>query len=319
MNAADFDDVLIIPAEKSYIESRADVVLENRNGYVPLSAANMVNIGTFDVAEILQKRKWLTYIQKDLYTQTEWQYFLDNIENPHCVIPTFGKEDPLNIKKFFGDFVTPRTRPRKVCLDYANGHIHSHITRANYLYELLAPQNIDVIYGNVANPDVLHHINRFIQIKIGIGSGSVCTTRLKTGVGVPQLDLISWFASSQLGRGRYIISDGGIRKPADIVKAFCSGADEVMMGGYFAGHNETSTEFFGSASTKSPFYDASKEYSTPEGKVVQLLSRGPIENTLKDVEGSLRSAMTYINVKYIDDIKHSNVQIKYVNKTHDNY
>ncbi len=152
-------------------------------------------------------------------------------------------------------------------------------------------------------------------IKVGIGPGSVCTTRVKTGVGYPQLSAIIECADAAHGLGGQIISDGGCATPGDVAKAFGAGADFVMMGGMFAGHDENGGELIEEGGNKfKQFYGMSSEtamnkhsggvanYRASEGKTVQVPYRGSIENTLKDILGGLRSTCTYVGANRLKEL-----------------
>ena len=153
-------------------------------------------------------------------------------------------------------------------------------------------------------------------IKCGIGPGSACTTRLKTGVGMPQLSCIMDCGDAAHGVGNYIIGDGGITSPGDLSKAFGGGADFVMMGGIFAGHDENPGEiveniqnginkkfklFYGMSSTHAmeKFYGKKNDYRSSEGKVVYIPYKGALKDTIEDYLGGVRSTCTYIGAKCI--------------------
>jgi GMP reductase len=313
----DFDDILLMPTDVSHMTSRIEPMIYTTGAsgryFLPISAANMANIGTFKVAKILQARKMPTFIIKDTYNINKWRDIFYYAENTHCIVPTFGYNSEHKIDEFLTLFSDQIDR---ICIDVANGHQYTAIEEANMIVQDL-PNNIQLVYGNVANPKVLQHLDPRIQVKIGIGSGSVCTTRLKTGVGVPQASLIMHFRNEDYER--YLISDGGCRTPGDIVKAFACGANEVMIGGMLAGHKETGQTFFGSASAASPFRKKNSK-GTTEGKIVKVPYRGKLEDTLNDIEGGLRSAMTYLGTNTIEELTEIDTwNIIKVNNTHNNY
>ena len=142
-------------------------------------------------------------------------------------------------------------------------------------------------------------------VKVGIGPGSVCTTRKKTGVGYPQLSAVMECADAAHGLGGMICSDGGCNSPGDVAKAFGGGADVVMMGGMFAGHAESGGErsvdeqgrewvsFYGMSSSTAMQKHAGRvaEYRSSEGKTVRVPYRGPVRDTVLDILGGLRSAL----------------------------
>lgn len=336
--AFDFDNVLIQPAASSSINSRKLVNLTGDSmGGVPIIAANMVNIGNFSMAEALQKHSIYTAIQKTFsysdWVESEEKYNL----NYNLLVPTIGA-DTESIEKFWTIFSDFGNAFEFVCFDVANGHTEDNMLIAKEIKDRL-PDNIKMIYGNLANP---HAIQRMADldfkpefVKIGIGSGSVCTTRLKTGIGVPQATLVDQFkeyTTLNLAHGwkPKIISDGGCRTPADLVKAYVLGADMVMLGGMLAFHNEGLEEgrgrcddgpmyHFGNSSEKANGYDPSKDYRTVEGKVVSGSCRGPVDNTIKDILGGIRSACTYLNCNSINDLKDRRSQVMTVQRVVDNY
>lgn len=152
-------------------------------------------------------------------------------------------------------------------------------------------------------------------IKVGIGPGSVCTTRVKTGVGYPQLSAIIECADAAHGLGGHIISDGGCTIPGDIAKAFGAGADFVMLGGMLAGHDQSGGELIERNGERfKTFYGMSSEtamgkhsggvadYRASEGKTVEVPYRGNVTETLQDILGGLRSTCTYVGAQRLKEL-----------------
>ena len=152
-------------------------------------------------------------------------------------------------------------------------------------------------------------------IKVGIGPGSVCTTRIKTGVGYPQLSAIVECADAAHGLGGHIISDGGCRVPGDVAKAFGGGADFVMLGGMLAGHAESGGEIVEVDGKKfRQFYGMSSKtamdkhaggvagYRASEGKTVQVPYHGGVAETVRDILGGVRSACTYVGASKLKEL-----------------
>ena len=203
--------------------------------------------------------------------------------------------------------------PTFVCVDVANGYTNELINACDIIRGYLP--NIVLVAGNVVTPESVKELieaSGVDIVKIGIGSGSVCETRLKTGVGYPQFTAVMECSQAAHHAGGYIISDGGIIHPCDIVKAFGAGADFVMCGSMFAGHNESPGDsidgnklFYGMASeiAMNKYNNGNLGYRTSEGKAVVLPSKGPLELTLRDIEGGIRSACTYTNSKNIGDLQ----------------
>ena len=166
-----------------------------------------------------------------------------------------------------------------------------------------------IIAGNVVTADMTQELvmNGADIVKVGIGPGSVCTTRIQTGVGYPQLSAVIECADAAHGLGAHIIADGGCTCPGDVAKAFGGGADFVMLGGMFAGHEEGGgkkvkkngsqfIEFYGSSSDTAleKHYGGLSDYRSSEGKKVQLKFRGKIKDTVQNILGGLRSSCTYV-------------------------
>ncbi|XP_031649032.1 GMP reductase 1 isoform X2 [Oncorhynchus kisutch] len=152
-------------------------------------------------------------------------------------------------------------------------------------------------------------------IKVGIGPGSVCTTRIKTGVGYPQLSAVIECADSAHGLKGHIISDGGCSCPGDVAKAFGAGADFVMMGGMLAGHDQCLGEvvqkdgkkvklFYGMSSDTAmkKYVGGVAEYRASEGRTVEVPYRGDVENTIRDILGGLRSTCTYVGAAKLKEL-----------------
>lgn len=300
--ALGFKDVLIEP-RPSDIRSRKEVSLERtfkfQNGKeltcVPIIAANMANIGTIEVARVLSKYKMLTCLHKG------WTY--DSLVSQpkevlsYC-IPTIGLE-PNSLE------VLSWLPVSFVCLDVANGYMKQFVDFVGFV-RAYSPKII-IMAGNVATAEgaeKLYEAGADI-VKVGLGSGSVCTTRFKTGVGVPQITAVDdckrYDERGKYFDDRYICSDGGCTSPGDIAKAFVAGADFVMLGGMLAGYAETGYEFQGSA------YRTEIIYTTSEGKSVKVGDGSPLEDQIKDILGGLRSAGSYIGERKIEDFYKANL------------
>ena len=243
----DFDDVLIRP-KRSTLSSRRLVDLNRKFTFrhsedvwegVPVIAANMDTTGTFEIADSLKKEKMLTAIHK-FYSLDDWAKAIksNQIELDHCAV-TFGVEEAENAEEFF-NFLKKNNlnKPKFICLDVANGYTELFLDlvkriRENFSNPLIAG---NVVTGEMTEALILAGAD---IVKIGIGPGSVCTTRTVTGVGYPQLSAIIECADAAHGLRGHVISDGGCSTPGDVAKAFGAGADFVMLGGMFAGHEES--------------------------------------------------------------------------------
>jgi len=319
----DFDDVLIRP-KRSTLSSRRLVDLNRKFTFrhsedvwegIPVIAANMDTTGTFEIADSLKKEKMLTAIHK-FYSFDDWAKAIksNQIELEHCAV-TFGVEEAENAEEFF-NFLKKNNlnKPKFICLDVANGYTELFLDlvkkiRENFSNPLIAG---NVVTGEMTEALILAGAD---IVKIGIGPGSVCTTRTVTGVGYPQLSAIIECADAAHGLRGHVISDGGCSTPGDVAKAFGAGADFVMLGGMFAGHEESGGEliekdgkkykqFYGMSSDTAMerYYGDIKNYRASEGETISLEYKGPIDKTIQQILGGLRSAATYVGAKDIKNL-----------------
>jgi GMP reductase len=324
----DFKDVLIKP-KRSNLNSRSEVELlrefkfKHVNDYIwkgiPIMISNMDTTGTFEMAIEGSKFNIMTCIHK-YYTLVEWQSFIqsitvfennDNIFN-HIAISSGSKESDLTR---LNEILTNIPQLKFICLDVANGYTESFVEFVSRVRELY-PDKV-IIAGTVVTREMTEEllIKGADIIKVGIGPGSVCTTRKKTGVGYPQLSAIIECADAAHGLNGHILADGGCTCAGDFGKAFGGGADFIMSGGMFAGHLESGgtlveedgkqfKEFYGmSSSTAMNIHSGGvANYRTSEGKRVLLPYKGKVKNTIQDILGGLRSTCTYVGaskLKYL--------------------
>ena len=313
----DFSDVLIRP-KRSTLESRNDINLEREFKFphsnqiwkgIPIIASNMDTVGTLDMYHSLKKYNMLTCFHKFLNIND----YPDNDDNNYIVSIGIRDEDIGKLCNLYQKF------PKKcniICIDIANGYIKRLVNFCQQVRELI-PHCI-LIAGNVVTREMVEEliINGKVDIvKVGIGSGSVCTTRLQTGVGMPQLSAIIECSDAAHGCGGHIISDGGITCPGDASKAFGAGADFVMLGSILAGHNESGGEiieeegekykvFYGMSSdtAMNKHYGGVNKYRSSEGKTVKIKLKGPVDETINDLLGGIRSTCTYVNAKNLKDL-----------------
>ena len=317
-----FKDVMIRP-KRSTLKSRSQVNLERNFTFlnsdlkwsgIPIMAANMDTVGTFEMAIALSKHKIFTAIHKH-YTVEEWHAFLatapNRIEDYIAISTGTGKQDSEKLK----DILTSHPELKFICIDVANGYSEHFVNFVKRTREQYPTKTI--IAGNVVTGEMVEELLLAGAdiIKVGIGPGSVCTTRVKTGVGYPQLSAIIECADAAHGLGGQIISDGGCATPGDVAKAFGAGADFVMLGGMFAGHNESGGELIKrNGQTYKQFYGMSStiamdkhvggvaEYRASEGKSVEVLYKGNVETTLQDILGGLRSTCTYVGAQRLKEL-----------------
>merc|ERR550532_2624989 len=266
----------------------------------------MDTVGTFEGAEVLAKRKCITAIHKH-YTVDEWTAWAAGRGRellPYVAVSTgiLSKDmDKLD------EVLRAVPELKFICVDVANGYSEAFVqcirdVRATY------PQ-LTIMAGNVVTKEMTEELifSGADIIKVGIGPGSVCTTRKQTGVGYPQLSAVMECADAAHGLGGRIVSDGGCTCPGDVCKAFGAGADFVMLGGMLAGHDECSGDvieengnyfkvFYGMSSDTAmkKYAGGVAEYRSSEGKTVRIPYRGPIDETIRDLLGGLRSACTYV-------------------------
>lgn len=316
----DFKDVLIRP-KRSTLKSRSEVSLERTFTFknsgktwtgIPIIAANMDTTGTFAMAKVFAKHKMLVAMSKH-FEVDEWVAFCKS--NPECV-------DFVAVSSGTGDKdwkrlgeILAQTTVDKICIDVANGYSQHFV---DYVRKVRAAYPTHVILaGNVVTGEMTEELilSGADIVKVGIGPGSVCTTRKQTGVGYPQLSAVIECADAAHGLRGHIISDGGITCPGDVAKAIGGGADFVMMGGVLAGHDESAGDVIERAGKKrKQFYGMSSdvamkkyaggvaEYRSSEGKCVEVDYRGPVEATVLDLLGGLRSACTYVGASELKEM-----------------
>jgi len=313
----DFSDVLLLPKRSQY-SSRSEVSLERTFKFkyspytwtgLPIMVSNMDTTGTIEMALEMQKHKVLTCLHK-YYTVDDLKVQALDI-NYFAVSTGISDKDLDNLNK-----IVELIKPKFICIDVANGYMSKFIESCRKIREKY-PEQI-LIAGNVCTSEgVLELVmnGKVDIVKVGIGSGSCCTTRKQTGIGMPQFSAIIECADTAHGLDAHIISDGGLQVIGDFSKAYGAGADFVMSGSIFAGHNESGGElieegdkkykvFYGMSSSNAmnKYSGGVAKYRTSEGKAVKIECRGPVEDTILNIQGGIRSSMTYLGAKKIKDI-----------------
>lgn len=331
----DFKDVLIRP-KRSTLASRREVDLERRytfkhsgkvyNG-VPIMAANMDGVGTLGVAEEISRNKLFTCLVKS-YDAADIGKSIFKIGTDYFAVSTgIGDRDLDKLNQILNAY----PEIQYICIDVANGyseHFGDFVSRIRDKY----PKHT-IIAGNVVTADMTQELilRGADIIKVGIGPGSVCTTRIQTGVGYPQLSAIIECADAAHGLGGHIIADGGCTCPGDVAKAFGAGADFVMLGGMLAGHDEGGghiidemyelslrqtnslapeyeikkfVEFYGMSSdtAMNKHHGGVAEYRSSEGRTVRVPYRGAVNKTVQDLLGGLRSTCTYVGADSLKNL-----------------
>ena len=317
-----FEDVLLQP-KRSTLSSRKDVDMTRnftfRNSgkqmnFLPIFASNMDGVGTFSMAKELQRHKMMTVITKST-TVEQWRSAVGNGVRLQSVSVCTGTNDMWDseaqdwktmqqVLKSFPDI-------KMITIDVANAY---HQNMVDFIKKVRNeyPDKV-IIAGNVVTPEMTEEliINGADVVKIGIGPGSVCTTRTMTGVGVPQFSAIVDCSDAANGVGGHIMADGGCVYPGDIAKAFGGGAHMVMIGGMLAGHDESeqpvvdgNVEFYGMSSDRAREVHGKRKdgYRGNEGRLISLPHRGPVAPTLEDIVGGVRSACTYIGARRLKDM-----------------
>jgi GMP reductase len=348
----DYKDVLIRP-KRSTLSSRKQVKLEREfrfrnyespfsfggkdNHYkgVPIMASNMDGVGTFQMADTLSKLGIFTCLVKTYEADELIKFFsetCDDTPRTEYVAMSIGTSDADFKKLFSVQQAVNSSKLKYVCMDIANGyseHFAQHVKKVRASFP-----NIVIIAGNVVTGEMTEELilNGADIVKVGIGPGSVCTTRIQTGVGYPQLSAVIECADAAHGLGGHIIADGGCTCPGDVAKAFAAGADFVMLGGMLAGHDEGGGEviekfyktgewvkdvmtvdhiersswsdkielkrfvkFYGMSSdaANTKHFGGLKDYRSSEGREVLVPYRGSVSDTVQDLLGGIRSTCTY--------------------------
>ena len=314
----DYSDVLIRP-KRSTMSSRGEVNLERTHKFlwskkewsgIPIMSANMDTVGTPSMHTVLSKHNMVTCPARH-YLKNSTKEFKGKEDN----ICWFGGIDEIdNLKQVQSGFIG---------LDVANGYTIRFVDAVKKLREKCPDATIAA--GNVVTADMTQELVLAGAdiVKVGIGPGSVCTTRIKTGIGYPQLSAVIECADAAHGLNAHIIADGGCVSSGDIVKAFAGGADFVMIGGMLAGHDECEgkvengfMEFYGMASESAmDKHDNHNSYRGAEGKTVKIPHRGRVDDTIKDILSGIRSACTYVGANSLRTLSKCTTFVR-VNNTH---
>ncbi|MBO7555798.1 MAG: GMP reductase [Alphaproteobacteria bacterium] len=342
----DFCDVLFQP-KRTTLNSRqeANVIREYKFKYYPhkivscgIMAANMATTGTFEINDVLQKHQAITCLHKhyDFGNKENFDYISQNFNkeeschNSYTFITTGLRDDK---EKLFSLLSNENFKIDKLCIDIANGYIPKLADFVKNVREKFP--NLLIMVGNVVTGDMTQDLilSGADIVKVGIGPGSVCTTRKLTGVGRPQLSAILECADAAHGLSGLVCADGGCTCAGDVAKAFGAGADFVMIGGMFAGTDEAAGEliektiqtcnleevsgemrllnkiekykqFYGMSSqlAQEKHFGGMACYRASEGKVVEVAYRGSIENVIQEILGGIRSTMSYIGARKLKDI-----------------
>jgi GMP reductase len=282
--------------------------------FTPIFASNMDGVGTFSMAKVLQQHKMMTVITKST-TLDQWKEAVGSGLRLQSVSVCTGTnkiwdpeaEDYARMKQVLDSFPDVKM----ITIDVANAYHQNFVDFIKMVRDEF-PDKV-IVAGNVVTPEMVEEliINGADMVKIGIGPGSVCTTRTMTGIGVPQFSAIVECADAANGVDGHIMADGGCVWPGDIAKAFGGGAHAVMIGGMLAGHDESEqpvvdgkVEFYGMSSDRAREKHGKRKdgYRGNEGRWISLPHRGPVNPTVEDILGGVRSAATYIGARRLKDM-----------------
>jgi GMP reductase len=317
----DFKDVLIRP-KRSTLSSRAQVdvrreyVFHNSGAKyhaVPVIAANMDTVGTMEMARVFEPHGLSVALHKH-YPEKALVDFFRSLAAKSTAFYSLGITK-ADLEKFRRVMEAVDGHIEYVCIDVANGYQEEFVRFVESTRKIFP--KVTIMAGNVVTGEMTEELilSGVDIVKVGIGPGSVCTTRKMTGVGYPQLSAIIECADAAHGLGGHICADGGLTSPGDIAKAFGGGADFVMMGGMLAGHDEAEGEiierdgrrymsFYGMSSRTAmdKYSGGVAKHRASEGKEVLVELRGPVENTVQEILGGLRSACTYVGARRLKEL-----------------
>lgn len=306
--ALDFDDVLMVPkvsevVTRKQVDLMVDYVFPNGMRYngIPILAANMKGVGSLKMASKLHELHLGIAIDKH-----------EDQKEAQSAVNTYGgifkglTGNPAVDGGYAGIFYTAGIVPdlysefsnlapnATVCLDVANGHSTTFLSYVEKVRKEFP--NFCIMAGNVVTPEGVRNLATVGAdiVKLGLGSGSVCTTRLKTGFGLPQFSAVVACRDAAAHWGVRICSDGGCKSPGDIAKAFGAGAHFVMIGGMLANARESELSTFEGSSSENA------GYKTSEGKKVRITEQHDLSAIVADILGGLRSACSYAGAKSLE-------------------
>ena len=333
----DYSDVLFRP-KRSTLKSRKDVDLNRKYTFkhsrlswkgIPIIASNMDGVGEIDVAKKLSYHKLMTALTKQHDINQIGTIYKKNIFFDSIALSCGTSKDSYNrlnsILKKYPKF-------KFICIDVANGYSENF---SNFVSEVRKkyPKKT-IIAGNVVTADMTQELvlSGADIVKVGIGPGSVCTTRIQTGVGYPQLSAVMECADAAHGLGAHIIADGGCTCPGDVAKGFGAGADFVMLGGMLAGHKEGGgdiieengtkfIEFYGSSSEEAneKHYGGLANYRSSEGKKVKIQMKNSLDSTIRDILGGVRSSCTYVGASSLKQLSKCTTFVRVNNQYNDTF
>jgi GMP reductase len=321
----DFNDVLFRP-KRSILNSRSEVVLEREFKFkhsgqtwtgIPIIASNMDTVSSIDMFKSLSKYKCLTCFHKFIDINEVVQACNEGYDSDFFMLSTgITDNDYDKLMEHYKVLCENNIDLKFICIDVANGYMFRLIDFCKKIRKQFP--NVTLIAGSVVSREIVEELalsGCIDIIRVGIGSGAVCTTRLQTGVGIPQLSAVMECSDAAHGLGAMIISDGGICHPGDVSKAYGGGADFVMIGSMFAGHTESPGDiieedgkqyklYYGMSSdtAMNKHHGGVASYRSSEGKTVKVPYRGGVDGTISNILGGVRSTCTYIGATRLKDI-----------------
>ena len=333
----DYSDVLFRP-KRSTLSSRKEVSLKRTYKFkysntewtgVPIMAANMDGVGELGIAEKLSELEMITCLTKQHDVKKIKQYKkIKSIYQNVALSIGIKKDDFDRLDKILREF----NFFKFICIDVANGYSEHFSQFVKSVREKYPTKTI--IAGNVVTADMTQELvlSGADVVKVGIGPGSVCTTRIQTGVGYPQLSAVMECADAAHGLGAHIIADGGCTCPGDVAKGFGGGADFVMLGGMLAGHDEGNgkivksngnkyVEFYGSSSevANKKHYGGLSNYRSSEGRNVRVKYRGKIKDTISNILGGIRSSCAYVGAPALKQLSKCTTFVRVSNQFNDTF
>ena len=333
----DYSDVLFRP-KRSTLKSRKDVDLNRSYTFkhskfnwkgTPIIASNMDGVGEIDLAKKLLSHRLMTALTKQ-HSIAQIGSINKNTSFHNFVALSCGTS--LDSYKRLNKILNKYPKFQFICIDVANGYSENFIKFVKDVRKKYPKKTI--IAGNVVTADMTQELvlSGADIVKVGIGPGSVCTTRIQTGVGYPQLSAVMECADAAHGLGAHIIADGGCTCPGDVAKGFGAGADFVMLGGMLAGHKEGGgtvieqngkkyIEFYGSSSEEAneKHYGGLADYRSSEGKKVKLLLKQSIDKTIRDILGGVRSSCTYVGAPSLKQLSKCTTFVRVNNQFNDTF
>jgi IMP dehydrogenase len=307
-----FDDVLIVPS-RSDVRSRKSPQLDTEiakgvKRSIPLIAANMDTITESAMAIAMDKLGGFGILHRFMSVEDQ----VGEVEKVKAAgVKLIGASIGVNAEWKDRTAALIRAGVNLLTIDIAHGHSVSMLDTLKFLKDTYP--GIKVIAGNIATPEGAMDLIEAgaDSIKVGIGPGSMCTTRIITGCGVPQLTAIALCAEVAIEKGIPLIADGGLRTSGDIVKALAAGASCVMLGSMLAGTIETPGEIkkgmksyrgMASKAAQVSWRGELPEGMAPEGESTSVAVKGHVSDVINEICGGIRSGMSYLNALELQEI-----------------